>query len=165
MDESRARMLNPGPECDFMKEKRDKKKQNASPGNRRTALSSDEPGSSTTRVISREKFTEKIPFRERAFFEVLGEDLKNRIIELGSGEVIIGRSVDCRIRLVDDSVSRKHARVVFRNEEYQIEDLNSTNGVYVNGVRIVKCGLRNNDQIEIGGVRLIFNEEKTLKGK
>jgi hypothetical protein len=137
MNESRARVSNPGPECDFMKEKRDNKKPNAFLGNRRTASSSDEPGSSTTRVISREKFTEKIPFRERAFFEVLGEGQKNRIIELGEGEVIIGRS----------------------------QDLNSTNGVYVNGVRIVKCGLRNNDQIEIGGVRLIFNEEKILKGK
>jgi pSer/pThr/pTyr-binding forkhead associated (FHA) protein len=79
--------------------------------------------------------------------------------------VIIGRSLECRIRLADESVSTKHARGVFRSEECQIEDLNSTNGVYVNGVRIVKCGLRNNDQIEIGSARLIFNEEKTLKGK
>ena len=46
-----------------------------------------------------------------------------------------------------------------------MEDMNSTNGVYVNGVRVVKCVLRDNDQIEMGGVKIIFKEEKTLKGK
>jgi two-component system cell cycle response regulator len=148
-----------------MKKKRHKKNHDASFGSHRVASPGDEPEFSITRVISREKFTDKIPFRERAFFEVLDENGTNKIIELGSDEVIIGRSPECGIRLEEESVSRKHARVVFRNEEYQIEDLNSTNGVYVNGVRIVKCVLRNNDQIEIGSIRLIFNEEKTLKGR
>jgi hypothetical protein len=31
-------------------------------------------------------------------------------------------------------------------------------------VKVVKCVLRDNDQIEIGGVKIIYNEEKTLKG-
>ena len=44
-----------------------------------------------------------------------------------------------------------------------IEDLESTNGLFVNGVKVVRCALRNNDQIELGGVRLLFNEEKGLQ--
>jgi hypothetical protein len=122
----------------------------------------------TTRVISRGKFTEELPFAERAYLEVLMKDGKNQIIELGifSGtDAIIGRGPDCDIRLAVDSVSRRHARVVLRNEEYHVEDMNSTNGVYVNGVRVVKCVLRDNDQIEMGGVKIIFKEEKTLKGR
>jgi pSer/pThr/pTyr-binding forkhead associated (FHA) protein len=164
MDENRARMSNPLPECGSMKKKR-RKMRDAPLRSCQVVSLGDGPKFPITKVISREKFTEKIPFRERAFFEILGENGKNKTVELGSGEVTIGRSQGCKVRLKEDSVSRRHSRVVFRNEEYQIEDLNSTNGVYVNGVRIVKCVLRNNDHIEIGGVRLIFNEEKTLKGK
>jgi len=111
---------------------------------------------------------EEVPFAERAYLEVLREDGKNQIIELGSlggADAIIGRGSDCDIRLSVDSVSRKHAKVALRNEEYHIEDMNSTNGVYVNGVRVVKCVLRDNDQIEMGGVKIIFKEEKTLKGR
>jgi hypothetical protein len=166
MDDNGAAVFTPLPDCHSMKKKRAKKRHHPSSlGSSRGASSGNEPGLSATRVISREKFTEKIPFSERAFLEVLGENGKGKIIELGSSEMIIGRSPGCGIRLKEDSISRKHARVVFHNEEYQIEDLNSTNGVYINGVRIVKCALRNNDQIDIGGIRLIFNEEKTLKGR
>ena len=121
---------------------------------------------STTRVILRGKFAEAVPFAERAYLEVLGEDGKNQIIELGNlggSEATIGRGPHCDIRLAVDSVSRKHARIALRNEEYHIEDMNSTNGVYVNGVRVVKCVLRDNDQIEMGGVKIIYKEEKTLK--
>ncbi len=51
------------------------------------------------------------------------------------------------------------------NEEYLIEDLGSKNGVFVNGIRVVKCILRNSDQIDIGGVKLVFREEKRLHKK
>jgi pSer/pThr/pTyr-binding forkhead associated (FHA) protein len=128
---------------------------------------SDRLGFSTTRVILRGKFTEDVPSAERAYLKVLKEDGKGVIVELeslGGTETIIGRSPECDISLAVDSVSRKHARVALRNEEYHIEDMNSTNGVYVNGVKVVKCVLRDNDQIEIGGVKIIYNEEKTLKG-
>ena len=111
---------------------------------------------------------EEVPFAERTYLEVLREDGKNQIIELagfGGAGAIIGRGPDCDIRLAVDSVSRRHAKVALRNEEYHMEDMNSTNGVYVNGVRVVKCVLRDNDQIEMGGVKIIFKEEKTLKGK
>jgi pSer/pThr/pTyr-binding forkhead associated (FHA) protein len=53
-----------------------------------------------------------------------------------------------------------HARIIYRNEEYQIEDLGSTNGVYVNGIKVEKCILREQDVIEIGGVKILFVEEK-----
>jgi pSer/pThr/pTyr-binding forkhead associated (FHA) protein len=84
---------------------------------------------------------------------------------LGERAVVIGRSAECDIQLEVQNVSRKHASVFFHNEEYLIEDLESTNGVFVNGIKVVKCVLRNNDQIEIGGVKLVFNEEKRLHKK
>jgi len=123
----------------------------------------EEPGHSITTEISRETFAGEIPIKQRACLEIIGFGEENKVIELGEEEVIIGRTPECGICLSVDNVSRQHARVFFRNEEYFIEDLGSTNGTYVNGIKVVRCVLRNSDQINIGGVKVLFTEEKTLQ--
>lgn len=76
---------------------------------------------------------------------------------LAPGENFIGRSSDCRVVLGDPSVSRYHARIVVAEESVVMEDLNSRNGTYVEGRRIVDAvPLDNEDEIHIGAVRLIF---------
>ena len=100
----------------------------------------------------------KIPSKQHAFLEMLGGEPGN--LELGENEVVIGRVPDCDIQLMVENVSRKHARIFYVNEEYKIEDMGSTNGIYVNGIKVEKCSLRNQDLIEIGGVKIIFNEGK-----
>ena len=122
-----------------------------------------ESGFTATVEMSRDSFIEELPIEHRAYLEIIRSGKENRVIELGEEEAFIGRSPDCEIHLFVDNVSRKHARILFRNEEYHIEDLGSTNGIYVNGIRIMKCILRTNDQIEIGGVKIIFIEEKTVQ--
>ena len=118
---------------------------------------------SITIHVSHDTFTREIPLKHRAFLEITGIGNEVRIVELRKEETIIGRTNECDIPLPNNNVSRKHAYVGFRNEEYHIKDLNSTNGVYVNGVRIEKCVLRNLDQIEIGEIKLVFNEQQTLE--
>jgi len=118
----------------------------------------EELGHSTTAKISRDTFIGEIPIKQRAYLEITGLGDKNKVIELEEGEIIIGRDPECGIQLSIDNVSRQNTRIIFRNEEYHIEDLGSTNGTYVNGIKIVKCVLRNNDQIGIGGVKIFFNE-------
>jgi len=120
-------------------------------------------GDTTTVEVDRDRLPGEMPVRFRARFEILTSDGKNEVIDLGDGEILIGRSPRCHISLSSESVSRRHARLTFRNEEYFIEDLDSTNGLYVNAIKVEKCVLRNNDQIEIGGVRILFHEEKTLQ--
>jgi pSer/pThr/pTyr-binding forkhead associated (FHA) protein len=122
-------------------------------------------GFDTTAEIPRGKYSDILPMSQRAYLEITGSEEKDGIFELGEGAVVVGRSTECDIQLGVQNVSRKHARVVFQNEEYLIEDLESTNGVFVNGIKVVRCVLRNNDQIEIGGVKLVFNEEKRLHKK
>lgn len=122
-------------------------------------------GDTTTVEMDRERFTGEVPVALRAYFEIISSDGKNELFELGEREISIGRSPRCDIHLPSESVSRRHARVTFRNEEYFIEDLDSTNGLYVNGIKVEKCVLRNNDQIEIGGEKILFNEERTLQKK
>jgi pSer/pThr/pTyr-binding forkhead associated (FHA) protein len=125
----------------------------------------DRNGFDTTEEIPRGKFAEIVPLSQRAYLEITGSEEKDGIFELGEKPVAIGRSAECDIQLGVPNVSRKHALVLVHNEEYLIEDLQSTNGVFVNGIKVVKCVLRNNDQIEIGGVKLVFNEEKRLHKK
>lgn len=132
-------------------------------GNNKT--SRDWNGFDTTAEIPRGKYSDILPMSQRAYLEITGSEQKDGIFELGDRPVVIGRSTECDIQLGVQNVSRKHARVVFQNEEYLIEDLESTNGVFVNGIKVVRCVLRNNDQIEIGGVKLVFNEEKRLHKK
>jgi pSer/pThr/pTyr-binding forkhead associated (FHA) protein len=56
--------------------------------------------------------------------------------ELAGGMIMIGRGADCQLMLDDDYVSTRHARVVSGDNGVYIEDLGSTNGTYVNGMRI-----------------------------
>ena len=120
--------------------------------------SDQDPGMSTTAQLSRKKLIGEITIKQQASLEIIGRSEDNKVVEIGEGEVIIGRSPSCRLRLPSNNVSRKHARIFFRNDEYYIEDLGSTNGTYVNGIRVVKCALRKNDLIYIGGVKILFNE-------
>jgi len=64
-------------------------------------------------------------------------------------EVVIGRGDDANLQIVEDTISRKHARIFFRNDEIVIEDL-SKNGTYVNGRLIQKAVLLPSDLVYIG---------------
>ena len=65
-------------------------------------------------------------------------------------EIIIGRSSDLDIVLVEDMVSRKHAKIYTHNGQVIIQDLGSTNGTFVNGEKIKRVRLREGDRILIG---------------
>jgi len=128
-----------------------------------TKWAEDHDGFTTTVEMVRANLAESIPVRERAYLQILSPQERKRLIELGGQDIVIGRSPECDIRFTVENVSRRHARVFFYNEEFMIEDLDSTNGLFVNGVKVLRCALRNNDQIALGGVTLLFNEEKRLQ--
>ena len=65
-------------------------------------------------------------------------------------EIVIGRSSDLDMVLVEDMVSRRHARITSFNGELAIEDFASTNGTFVNGERITKTRLKEGDRILVG---------------
>jgi len=65
-------------------------------------------------------------------------------------EIVVGRSSDLDMVLVEEMVSRKHARIAYENEAVVIEDLGSTNGTFVNESRIHTQQLADADQVRFG---------------
>ena len=65
-------------------------------------------------------------------------------------QVVIGRSSDLDMVLVEDMVSRKHAKITIASGKVVIEDLGSTNGTFVNGEKIKQSRLKEGDRILIG---------------
>jgi len=66
-------------------------------------------------------------------------------------EVIIGREETCDVFLPDPVISSRHARLVYRNTHWWIEDLMSTNGTYLNDERVESPAiLINGDELRIG---------------
>jgi pSer/pThr/pTyr-binding forkhead associated (FHA) protein len=65
-------------------------------------------------------------------------------------EIIVGRSSDLDMVLVEDMVSRKHAKITASGDQIVIQDLGSTNGTFVNGEKIKKARLKEGDRILIG---------------
>lgn len=79
------------------------------------------------------------------------EDLEEDSVMLIRGDVTIGRMDDNAIILSEPFVSAHHARVYVKNNTLYIEDLNSTNGIYVNEEKVEgKIKLTTGDEIKIG---------------
>ncbi|HKE15129.1 MAG TPA: FHA domain-containing protein [Kofleriaceae bacterium] len=79
-------------------------------------------------------------------------------VELASGEVMVGRALECAIRTEDAMVSRHHARVLLVNGQYVVEDMGSSNGIFYQEQRVMRHGLRHGDAIRCGSLWLRFVE-------
>jgi pSer/pThr/pTyr-binding forkhead associated (FHA) protein len=123
--------------------------------------SGEEQNLTHTMRLSRKAVLDPIRVEQRAYLEISWGGQENIGVELARDDVRIGRHPACDIPIPLSNVSREHARVLHRGDEYAVEDLNSTNGTFVNGVRVVRCVLRNNDQIQLGDAKILFFEEKT----
>ncbi|MGB9804101.1 FhaA domain-containing protein, partial [Desulfofundulus sp.] len=75
---------------------------------------------------------------------------EGKVFPLQPSTMVIGRRDTCDVVLSDGSVSRRHAQLQYRGGEYVITDLGSTNGVYVNGVRVNSKVLAPGDTIKMG---------------
>ncbi len=79
------------------------------------------------------------------------------IYDLGAGSLTIGREASNTVAFTDDSaVSRRHARISSENSGFTIYDEGSSNGTFVNGVKVTEQALNSGDEIQIGTTRLRF---------
>jgi uncharacterized RDD family membrane protein YckC len=82
-----------------------------------------------------------------------------REIRLSRNLLSIGRDPSNDLVLPDAMVSRRHAVIECRGNQYYLRDCNSSNGSVVNGDRISERSLRDGDLVAIGTARLLFREE------
>ncbi|PID46595.1 MAG: hypothetical protein CSB47_03195 [Proteobacteria bacterium] len=74
----------------------------------------------------------------------------------------IGRTPSNVIVISSLTVSRHHARIIYNDGAYFLQDMNSRNGTFLNGKRIRKARLSNGDQINIGGYQIGVQGEEDL---
>lgn len=84
-----------------------------------------------------------------------GPDMGRRFL-LDKDEIVLGRGSDCDIQVDRDSVSRKHAKVYRKGNQWMLEDLNSTNGSYVNDSLVQNAAIRDSDFLKIGAAIFKF---------
>lgn len=84
---------------------------------------------------------------------------EGRVIELANGENLVGRSVECAVRLDSTDVSRRHARIIVADDVATVEDLGSTNGTFVDGVRLAApVKLADGMAVTFGSVEATFHD-------
>jgi pSer/pThr/pTyr-binding forkhead associated (FHA) protein len=81
-------------------------------------------------------------------------------ISLSRSDMVFGRHSESDVRLPLPDVSRRHCRFVFSESRWQVFDLNSLNGVHINGERVQQATLTDKDMVRIGS----FNFEVALPG-
>lgn len=82
------------------------------------------------------------------------------VFDINKGSIQIGRVADSDIVLPDPNVSRVHARIERSGDGYVINDLESTNGTWVNEKKVSSAALKENDVIRLGSTRFIFRRAR-----
>ena len=100
------------------------------------------------------------PLTKNAEPEEVSAGFPNMVIITGPGSgkkipllpmtMSIGREHDNNIELKDPDVGRYHARVLYDRGRFVLEDLESSNGTWLNGEKINEAALKNGDRIKIG---------------
>jgi hypothetical protein len=97
------------------------------------------------------------PSETGCYIEVQGPG-ERLLIPLGQGVTHIGRGLAADLRLDEDSVSRRHAILVYRRAGSRILDDRSSNGTFVNGRRVTQADLHDGDVLVLGRVVLRYLE-------
>ena len=122
-------------------------------------LRRDEHGETTLSLGPEEIGDEGLPLAELrgpALVVRAGGGRAGESFEVGGLRTLIGRSPDCHVFLDDVTVSRRHAEMVRQDDRFEIRDLGSLNGTFVNRHRIENIVLSPDDEVQIGKYRMTF---------
>jgi general secretion pathway protein A len=80
--------------------------------------------------------------------------------ELKPGRLVIGRTVDNDIQIDSKFISRHHCQIVTQADACLIEDLNSTNGIFVQSKRVRRYNLNDGDVVKVGQHEIMYIDER-----
>jgi type II secretory pathway predicted ATPase ExeA len=80
--------------------------------------------------------------------------------ELRPGRVVIGRTPDNDLQIDSKFISRHHCQIVTQTDSCLIEDLNSTNGIYVQSKRVRRHNLNDGDVVQVGQHEIMYIDER-----
>ncbi len=95
--------------------------------------------------------------------EFLSGSREGERVPLGSDSVVIGRRGDVDITLPDEATSSRHAELVREDGRWLIRDLNSSNGIKVNGEKVTAGWLARGDVVLIGNSRFVVHSEESAE--
>jgi general secretion pathway protein A len=101
---------------------------------------------------------ESIPTVGRILLATEGKTVAER--ELKPGRLVIGRTPDNDIQIDSKFISRHHCQIVTQADSCLIEDLNSTNGIYVQSKRVRRYNLNDGDVVQIGQHEIMYIDER-----
>jgi hypothetical protein len=81
-----------------------------------------------------------------------------RRVPLELDETIIGRALEVHVSIDSRLLSRRHVAITRAGSEYRATDLDSANGMYLNGVKVHSAVLHGGDTLQVGDVVMVFRE-------
>ncbi len=134
----------------------------------RVAENSKESGPNNTQFVARRVVKDVMrglsSAGEQPYFRIMNGLREGERIEIADAqEYIIGRDDDADIIFKDDLVSRKHVKVRRDWSGVHVEDLGSRNGIKINKKKTPKKTLQDRDEVEVGGVRLLFLDPNEVR--
>jgi len=106
----------------------------------------------------------RMPVPNPARFELLFRDQPVSEHDLALGRAIIGRTSDNDLQIPSKFVSRHHAQVSTKADGCTLEDLNSTNGIFVGSHRVKRHPLVDGDVIQLGEHKLVYRDLRSRTG-
>ncbi|MFZ5471845.1 MAG: FHA domain-containing protein [Myxococcota bacterium] len=132
-----------------------------------SALMKQRPDAQAQRAYRRGQLAPRAKYRSQILDAAMGDLPAAQLFVLGEpnpdpiplrGETTIGRTSDADLQLSSGSVSRRHTRIVGAEGEFWVNDLGSSNGTLLNGMKVRSERLRDGDIIEIGEFKLLYRQ-------
>lgn len=95
----------------------------------------------------------------------VGGKLRGQKFDLQEGDNIVGRGADCDISISVEGVSKNHFKITVNGKKCFVQDLNSSNGTFINGKLIKRSTVENKDQLAVPNVifQLVYVKEKIVR--
>jgi pSer/pThr/pTyr-binding forkhead associated (FHA) protein len=98
--------------------------------------------------------------KKPAKYYLVAEDRPQDKIEVKQDALVIGRDDSCDIVISKPHVSRRHCLVQLVGRKLRFRNLESSNGIYINGVRVRDGFVKSGDKLTLGGCTFVVHREK-----